>query len=1159
MLESMAAGITGPAYRPARGGYVLFLCLLFCMAVPGPLLHAETADSLETAFATPPDTARPWVYWFVMDGNLAREGITADLEAMKEAGIGGAIYMEVGVGIKPGPVRFMSDQWQALIGHAFSEAGRLGLQMAMAAGPGWCGTGGPWVRPDQSMQHLVASETTVSGHAVFDAVLPQPQPRTPFFGEGTLTPELHALWKTFYRDTALLAFPAPQGNARIADIDEKALYYRAPYSSQPGVKPFLPAPADQPAVPVEQCVASNQIINLAGKLAPNGRLVWEVPAGNWTIMRFGRTCTGQTTRPAPAPGLGLESDKFDTAALDAHFEAFIETLLKTTGDPKHAGRGLTTLHFDSWEMSSQNWSPSFPGAFAQRRGYDMTRFLPAMIGRVVDSNEISERFLWDVRQTAQELVIENHARRLKELGRRHGLDLSIEPYDLNPCSDLALGAVADVPMCEFWSEGWGFPTEYSCIEATSIAHTMGLPVVAAEAFTAGPGEDWQQYPGSMKAQGDWALCAGINRFVFHRYQAQPWLDRFPGMTMGPYGVHWERTQTWWDMAGAYHRYVGRCQHMLRRGLFVADILYLAPEGAPNVFCPPRSAMTGQPPDRRGYNFDACAPDALIERASVQDGKVVFPDGMSYRLLVLPRNETMTPRLLQKVVALVEAGAAVIGVPPHKSPSLTDYPACDGQIRELAAALWGDQDAVSQRSVGKGVMILDTEYSPAPEANPLEGARWIWFPEGNPAAAAPAGKRYFRREIPIDSARAIQSAYAVMTADNRFELSVNGQAAGTGSNFNAVQTMDVSALIRPGNNVVTVSAENGDDKPNPAGLIGSVTVRFSDGGAMTVNTDGQWNTSLTEKGTYTSAADLGAWNMPPWSLKTVTARPGDIYPGYDITAQVLANMGVSPDCESDGGMRYIHRRDGNTDLYFVASREARPQTVNGRFRVTNRQPEWWDPISGTHRDLPVFVEEDGVTVIPLRLEPFESGFVVFRHPVEQRARPGINFPDLNTAMTLTAPWTVSFDPKWGGPETIVFDRLEDWSKRPEPGIKYYSGKAVYRTAFDSPAELVRARRYIALGTVKNMASVRLNGEDLGVCWCDPWRVEIPGGSLRDKDNQLEITVANLWINRLIGDSGEKDSRRLTWTTLNPFRPDSPLRESGLIGPVAILTETPIDTR
>ena len=1153
-------------------GRACLLCVMACAILACPRLCAESAASMEAEFAAPPESARPWVYWMFMDGNLSREGITADLEAMKQAGIGGAIYMEVGVGVARGPVKFMSPEWQELIGHAFSETDRLGLQLAMAAGPGWCGTGGPWVKPEQSMQHLVSSETTATGPARFDAVLPRPKPRVPFFGEATLTPELHKLWQDFYRDVVVLAFPTPAGNARIADADEKALYFRAPYSSQPGVKPFLTAPADPATVAADQCIASGKVVDLTDKLGPDGRLVWDMPAGNWTIMRFGRTITGQTSRPAPDPGLGLESDKFDAAALDAHFDAFVETLLKKTGDPEHPGRGLTTLHFDSWEMSSQNWSERFREEFAKRRGYDLERFLPTMAGRVVDSAGVSERFLWDLRQTAQELVVENHLLRLKELGRQHGLELSVEPYDLNPTSDLNLGGTADVPMCEFWSKGFGFSTEFSCFEATSIAHTMGRPIVGAESFTAAPGEDWRQYPGSMKAQGDWALCTGINRFVFHRYQAQPWLDHFPGMTMGPYGVHWERTQTWWDMVPAYHLYLSRCQQMLRRGLFVADILYLAPEGAPNVFRPPSSAVQGALPDRRGYNFDGCAPDTLIEGASVKDGRIVFPDGMSYRLLVLPRFDTMTPRLLEKILALVNDGATILGAPPQKSPSLSDYPQCDEQVQQLAAKLWGlgapaslpasgtsGNAAALQRFVGKGTVILDVGAAQPAEANPLAQARWIWSSEGHPEISAPPGKRQFRRDFEVDSAHTIQSAQAVMTADNSFELFVNGTPAGTGNNFNIATTMDAGALLKSGNNVLTVVADNGDDKPNPAGLVGTLTIRFSDGSTQVINTDRQWTSSLTADGAQSGAMELGPFDMPPWHLKGLAAWQRELYPSYDTTAQVLSTLGVPPDFESDGNLRYIHRHENDADLYFVANREGGSQGVACTFRVTGKQPELWNPVDGTCRLLPSFSEKDGLTTVSLRFEAYESGFVVFQKPAEKTAQSGHNFAKLSTTITLAAPWEVSFDPKWGGPEKITFAALEDWSKRPEPGIKYYSGRAVYRTTFDAPADTAKDRHFLSLGKVKNMASVKLNGTDLGVIWCDPWRVGIPAGLLQEKDNRLEITVANLWINRLIGDSGLPKKERLTWSTLEPFKPDSPLQESGLLGPVSVMMEAPTEVK
>ena len=386
----------------------LKLITVLILAATGLGLASATADSLDSAFLKPPPEARPWVDWMFMDGNMTREGLTADLEAMAKAGIGGAILMEVDVGIPRGPVKFMSPEWQDLFHHAVREAERLGLDLTLNAGPGWTGSGGPWIRPEQSMQHLVASETNLAGPAHFQGTLAKPAPRSPFFGEGTLTPELKKARDDFYQDVVVLAFPTPAGQARIADIDEKALYYRAPYSSQPGVKPFLPAPADHAALPTEQCIAPAAILDLTSKLSADGRLDWEVPAGNWTVLRFGRRSTGQTTRPAPLPGLGFECDKFDPAALDAQYAAFDRTLLTGLG-PRQSAHGWRMLHIDSWEMSSQNWTGHFREEFQRRRGYDLLDYLPVMTGRVVGSLELSERFLWDLRQTAQELVVQNHA------------------------------------------------------------------------------------------------------------------------------------------------------------------------------------------------------------------------------------------------------------------------------------------------------------------------------------------------------------------------------------------------------------------------------------------------------------------------------------------------------------------------------------------------------------------------------------------------------------------------------------------------------------------------------------------------------------------------------------------------------------------------------
>jgi hypothetical protein len=945
-----------------------------------------------------------------------------------------------------------------------------------------------------------------------------------------------------------LAFPTPQGQARLADADEKALYYRAPYSSQPGVKPSL-APATN-YVPLGACVSQDRVTDVTDKMDASGRLAWDVPPGRWTILRFGRTLTGQTTRPAPAPGLGLETDKFSGAAIDAHLAAFTDKLLAAGGAKRRPGRGLTTLHFDSWEMSSQNGSETFLAEFSKRRGYDPLRFLPALTGRVVGSVEVTERFLWDVRQTANELVVEKHVGRIRDYAHKNGLLFSSEPYDMNPCSDLELGSVADVPMCEFWSKGYGFKSEFSCFESVSIAHTLGRNVVGAEAFTAAPGEDWRQHPASMKAQGDWALCCGINRFTFHRFQHQPRLDQWPGMTMGPYGVYWDRTQTWWGLVGAYHTYLARCQELLRQGLPVADILYLVPEGAPQVFRPPSSATEGDLPDRRGYSFDGCAPNALLKRAKVKKGRIAFPDGMSYRVLVLPRVETMTPRLLKKIAQLVDDGATVIGTLPCKSPSLSDYPQCDLDVAELVARIQSKVRVVDDKTAEETVC-----------GKPLANAKWIWTPERQSAMSAPVCTRFFSRTFTLEKSAKVASARVWLTADNGFELAVNGRAVGKGNNFHQVKSFDVAAWLKPGTNLLSVTVDNGGDAPNPAGLLGSLIVRFEGGTALTVVTDREWSGLLTAQGEKCPAVELGGFDMAPWNVREPAPPLPELYPSYAATAQVLAGMGVPPDFESDGSVRYIHRAEDGAELYFIANRTEAVSDVTCRFRVTGRQPAWWDPLTGECRDLPEWKEKGGITEVPLRLESLGSGFVVFGKKAPEVGSPasGVwrrNTAELRTVLALAGPWEVAFDPKWGGPEkAATFESLQDWTARTEDGIRHYSGTAAYRTRFDVAARQTTsdAACFLDLGAVKNMARVTLNGRALGTVWCAPWRVRIPQGVLREHGNALEVTVANLWINRLIGDAGKPQEKRFTATTRNPYKPDSPLQPSGLHGPVTVQQE------
>lgn len=708
----------------------------------------NAADPLKAGFVNPPDSSRPGVFWCFMDGNTNREAMTADLESMKKAGIGYVLFFEVNLGFPRGKVDFLSDEWQDLYVHAVRECERLGIRLILSSGPGWTGSGGPWVKPEQSMMHLVASSTDVQGPSVFQSVLPKPEAKKPFFGEKSLTKELKQIRDDWYEDVVVLAYPTPKVGQKIEDIEEKALYYRAPYTSKPGVKQFLASLSEYPEIP-GSAIKQSEIIDLTASLQPDGSLKWEVPPGKWTIMRFGKRNNGAITRPAPMPGLGFECDKFDTVAFDAHYNAYVGKLLKKVGPRLSAGKGgWTMINMDSWEMGSQNWTGDFREQFKKRRGYDPLLYLPTYAGQTVESLELSERFLWDIRQTSQELVIENYAERFKELALRNGFTLSIEPYDMNPTADLDLGSVADVPMCEFWADGFGYNSSFSCVEATSIAHVQGKPVVAAEAFTAGSNEAWKKYPGNMKDQGDWAFCAGINRLMYCVFAHKPLADRLkPGVTMGPYGVHWDRSQTWWSMVPAYHKYISRCSYLLSQGSVVADILYLTPEGAPHVFRAPGSAFEGTEvlPDKRAYSFDGCSP-ILLKDAEVYDGRIIFPGGASYKVLALPDVETMTPELLAKIASLVKAGANVVGNPPSKSPSLVNYPACDEQVKTLVSELWGNKQIqmtqVSRETIktSSGQMVT-TLYPSYDSTAVLLGKLGV-----NPDFTASGSIRYIHRSL-----------------------------------------------------------------------------------------------------------------------------------------------------------------------------------------------------------------------------------------------------------------------------------------------------------------------------------------------------------------------------------------------------------------------------
>jgi hypothetical protein len=301
--------------------------------------------------------------------------------------------------------------------------------------------------------------------------------------------------------------------------------------------------------------------------------------------------------------------------------------------------------------------------------------------------------------------------------------------------------------------------------------------------------------------------------------------------------------------------------------------------------------------------------------------------------------------------------------------------------------------------------------------------------------------------------------------------------------------------------------------------------------------------------------------------------GRITSGKTVS-EVFAHDKLPPDFEGDG-LRYIHRRVGATDVYFVSHQENREREATCTFRVAGRQPELWDPESGAIRPLPQFVERDGRTAVPLHFDPAQSWFVVFRKPAVIAAAAGKrNFAAPQSLREIRGPWQVAFDPKWGGPaKPVTFAQLEDWSKHADPGICYYSGTAVYRTSFTFDAPPPESRVLLDLGAVEVIARVKVNGQECGIAWKPPYQVDVTA-AVRPGTNALEVAVVNLWINRMIGDeqlpldSNWKDfetllewpdwfktgkprpSGRYTFSSCRHYQKDTPLVPSGLLGPVTL---------
>ena len=679
------------AFRICVGGPIGLLLLAGTLAAAGP--------ALDEGWTNPPGSARVRAYWWWLNGNVTKASITRDLEGMKAQGFGGAVLIDAGGASQEGndPVphgpTFFTPAWRELYRHALTEAARLGLEMDLNIQSGW-NLGGPGVTADDAAKKYVWSEALVTGGAPVDLALPVPPHR-----------------ENYYRDTIVVAYPlrtaGPETNhPPIKNWAQKALQKELLPFSAPDSAPLF---EEFPATPGEADTRAGDVVDLTGRLDAAGVLHWNAPAGRWRILRFGDTVGDHSYVSTASDGWqGFALDVCDAGAFQRYWEAVVEPLLKDAGPL--AGKTLKYLHTDSWEVEPLSWTPTLPAEFQRRRGYDLRPFLPVLTGRIVNSRDESDRFLHDYRQTIGDLTIDNHYRLFRDLAHKHNIGIHPEsggPHGVPIDAQRDLGW-DDAPMSEFWGWSWthriGDENRFFIKQPASAAHTYGHPLVFGEGFTT-IGPHWQETLwDNLKPAFDQALCEGLNMMVWHAFVCSPDATGMPGQQYFA-GTHLNPKVTWWSRSAPFFSYLDRNQWMMQQGRFVADVAYYYGDHVPNFTQLKRSDPAHVLP---GYDYDVITAEALIERAQARNGRIYLPDGMNYRLLVLPDRKLLSMPVLEKIKALVSDGATVIGPQPVRVETLANYPAADAALAVLAADVWAHPGAgrVIAGKTAREVLLAD---------------------------------------------------------------------------------------------------------------------------------------------------------------------------------------------------------------------------------------------------------------------------------------------------------------------------------------------------------------------------------------------------------------------------------------------------------------------
>ena len=634
------------------------------------------AGALDDSFKTVPDQSKPWAYWWWLNGNVDKETITSDMEAMKRVGFGGLLMFDargywddINHVVLPKPqMEFMSEEWQEMLNWGIKEAARVGLEVSVNLSVCAGSLKGPWPVGETSPKRMIWTGTPMKS-GKFSTVLKKPEDRKYFW------------------DVATLAIKY-DGKA-MKPMTEWINSGDGPHDGWSGKK--LGKSTDKAARNVLR------LVDLSDKVDAKGKLEWQVPEGQWLLLRFAYTTID---------GHEYDVDMMDPSAVEDHFNRMGKRIIDNAGDL--AGKTLTHFYSVSWEGSVPTWTGKFEEYFEKYRNYSIRPWLPVLAGFYVRDRDETARFMTDYRLTRNDIFRDNFYGTMAKLCHKNGLEWHSEsggPWNRAPevfgeADQMAFLGVNDMPQGEYWWSGNMQRTGRQLSRAQSmVAHTYGKRRSAAEAFTHMK-RHWTPYPAILKRCGDESFIDGVNHLIWHTFTCSPKKFGLPGSEYFA-GTHINPNITWFEQAKPYITYLGRCQHLLQQGLFVADVGVFTGEvpyqhwGRHTTKWSDKATMELP----AGHGYDIISTEVLLDRAKEKRGSIVLPDGMSYKLLVVDLDSTaVSLKALKKIEKLKKAGANIVFGDriPVKAYSMGKTTTADDlAVQELGEKLWKNSPTLNE--------------------------------------------------------------------------------------------------------------------------------------------------------------------------------------------------------------------------------------------------------------------------------------------------------------------------------------------------------------------------------------------------------------------------------------------------------------------------------